>query len=1286
MEKLSWEMIDSGATFQRLVNDLFALEINNPAFLSGNPDIGKDAGWDGRYEGIFMGISGLWSFQAKWTKNNLTSAYNALRPQLEEELKKASRNKVDTLLFVTNADLQIGTEGHVGKLEKLNENQKYVKQLFVWQRADLESRIKQYPLLRYLYFGDSQNPMFVSPSMFAEKEDLLDGVLVERKEEFEKFKEFILDDKRNILIVHAVGGCGKTHFIAEAGKVCHVLNPKIQARYCRPNIRNVDEAINEELNHEKDYVIFLDDAERYLDDAKKLIAHTRTYSPGKLKIVLSSRSSGKEIVRNLAHSQRIYDCSEFELSQISEDGLINILIHSAGSKPISYPERIVRELNGNLFLIVTTGKLIHGSRIDPKLIKTQIKESLDREAAAALIEISSFDESSIKLLLRELSIVVPFPAESREMIVEKLSSILRLDVQLLDGAIDRLVETNILRLVGASIRFNPDMKGDIYLSVNLDRSNGEKLINQVFENWLSVYPEKITANIAAASRHSETDSAGRAVKGLIKKWIGEVSSTSEEQKASNLKMITPIAYLAPGEAIGLMYSYIDSTAAIDAYGLGRDAYGPIIYQILHLPGLQKEALDLIRYIDQKKLNGTYTNYEPGNLIRQATSPLELDIKLAIDSLSELLIWVSGEGCTDKQARLVSEGVRESLAGSHEYRESYGNQMTFGRRVLLYEKSHKEVVDRYRDKGMEILCALIFHPNNKIKKIGIEIADDIGHESASVSDAFLARIILDRKKVIAWMQTLIGELVTHEVTSEVEDVLIKYWASNNLHENLSVETADILRGISRPPEYVIFKYFVSSGVIIGDFLEIEKNAPATDRWSWLVHNHFRRNEFDRLELDATVEQLAKKYVNASEIIAYLRSLDSETQDIRSWGYVPLIETWAKFNNEAFIEIVNSANLLNRVPSIFQLGIHKVASDQDKSHVLVYAKEILDNLEDLDRGKVDVLLDLLSEYDVPTAEFMPCLVEIIKNADTYLKSNILHKVFFIFNSRSQEEKVSVGVILEVSLTGSVDSHVLDMFNFLLSQAIEWDLPEKCLSELRIALFEIIKNIEKIDYHTDELIKFVIHGDLERFIALVDYRLKKYQENPEGRFSGYFDPIPFEGFQSLGDLIKSYSDFSKLMDKINIWQREGVLYSFDIEHLVKNCKNHDEEIGGYFKMYVEDKIKQGDIDNIKIAINALYGIHFGKDSADLFLSTMVAAEKIGELKDVESVLSHQVISGGYSGTLGVAPPILVEKQEALLEISAKAPHGEIKNCIDLLAESVSRDIQRHLEEAQEFMTPKA
>ena len=141
-----------------------------------------------------------------------------------------------------------------------------------------------------------------------------------------------------------------------------------------------------------------------------------------------------------------------------------------------------------------------------------------------------------------------------------------------------------------------------------------------------------------------------------------------------------------------------------------------------------------------------------------------------------------------------------------------------------------------------------------------------------------------------------------------------------------------------------------------------------------------------------------------------------------------------------------------------------------------------------------------------------------------------------------------------------------------------------------------------------------------------------------------------------------------------------------MLKNLKNHDEKHGDYLRQYIDEKIKEGKGSDLKIAVNALFGVHFGNDTADLFLNLMLSAEKVGALDDAKEVFSHQVLSGSYSSTIGEAPPALSNKKDALTKIYEKCPPGIIKNFIDALIKSLSDDIQRHLDEGQELISPKS
>lgn len=1284
MKNLDWKKINNDKDFQRLVNDLFALEINHPSFLSSNPEIGADGGWDGRYSGKYMQLEGIWNFQAKWTKHNLNEAYKQLREELKKELEKAKKNKVQFLLLATNADLKVGTDDHIGKLEKLNKNKKYVEKLFIWPRANLESKIVKYSFLRNLYFGDPQEPMFVPPQAYIKSESSLCDVFVGRDKELTDFKTIINDEKANLYILHTGGGYGKTHFIIELAKKINNLLPNFLTWFCRPGIRDINEAINE-LDHDKDNIIFLDDAERYLEDAKKIISHTKTFSPGNLKIILSCRTSGKEILKNLADIQRIDSYNEFELPQLPDDELIKILIHTAETKTIKHPERIVKELNGNLYLIVTTGKLIKGGVEDPKKIKRYIKNNIEHEAITALKEY--LIPLQIKKLLRELSIIVPFYNEPQNSVIEKLSLLLKLDNNLISEIIDNLIEAKILRLVGKSVRFNPDMKGDIYLSVELDNDNTGKLANQMFENWLPILPKQLTSNIAAASRHLDIKmSSEEAVKTLIKEWINEASKTPDLLRATRLELITPVSFLAPEESINLVHAYIDlPNKEKDIYTLNSDSYGPIIYQVLHIPGLQESVLKLIKKISDKNISGTYDNYKPTRLIQQITSPIEVNINLAITALNELKVWVDNDKCTIAEIQLVCGGVKEALAGSHKFTESYGNQFTFGRKSLLYNQQYKKVVDKYRDTGMSILKKIIFHPNNKIKVMGINLVVNIGDETGTTENDFWKRIILDKNQAIEWLKELIQTNPSHEILSSIENALIRFWTNNNLYTDLSQKAAKILNSYPRTPEFIIFQYFVAHDTIITDFKILEDSAPEKDRWSWLVHNHFRLRGFKQEIFEQVVKEISNKYKTIRQIIEYLKLIEIEIDGISQWQYIPLIETWSRFNSSSFIEIANNQLSFQKIPERFHLGIYRACSDKDNKYVNEYAEIILSDLDNLQLSSVDNLLDLISQYKTPTDEFMPWLYQIIEKASGNIKNIILHRTLFIFQDRTKEEKNLVFSIIENVLNGSINNRTLDMIEFLLSNAIKWNVSKTNLNKIRDLLFEIIKDQPSIEYHADELLKFVFNKNIDKFIAFVEYRLTKYNTDIEIEKANEYDPIPYDGFRSSEGLIKNYNDFQKLMDKINYWRNEEILYSSDLDNILKYSNGGDDEHPNYLKNYIEEKIKQGDADNLRVSCNALLGIELEMDTADLFLNLLLSSEKAGILKEAKEVFSHQVFSGSYTSSIGQVPPHLVNKKDVLINMHQKCPAGSIKNYLDAQIKSINSDIQDHLDRDEEFMSQK-
>ena len=95
--------------FQRLVNHLFAIECNSPAFIPSSPYIGL----------IMVGMAALkgsipmiiWRvyflIQSKWTQKNFDEAESHLRSEINKEIKKAIENKVEHLHVPAASELEL---------------------------------------------------------------------------------------------------------------------------------------------------------------------------------------------------------------------------------------------------------------------------------------------------------------------------------------------------------------------------------------------------------------------------------------------------------------------------------------------------------------------------------------------------------------------------------------------------------------------------------------------------------------------------------------------------------------------------------------------------------------------------------------------------------------------------------------------------------------------------------------------------------------------------------------------------------------------------------------------------------------------------------------------------------------------------------------------------------------------------------------------------------------------------------------------------------------------------
>ena len=1286
--KLEWEKITNDKDFQRLINDVFSQEINKPGFIPSSPYIGADNGWDGRYRGDYLGIDGLWSFQAKFTKKNLEEAFKELEPILKKELQKAKENKVDNLVFITNADLRDGEEGghgrrsaHIMELEKRNKGQ--VKNLYVWHRENLELLINRWSWIRYNYFQISQYPKFVPSEEYFSKieKDLLQKDFIKRDEEFKILSKLIEDKNHKAIILHAPGGCGKSHFLKSFTNFYYKNNNKKQILFLRHSSGDFIQSLDNDLNDNREYVLVFDDAERYMDECSKAVGLIKSFSLEKIKIILACRSSGKNLILSELDKHEIKP-SEYNIHRINDpsEKELEFMLNSIVGKEIEKANQIIKTLNKNLYLITTTGKLIKKeSNIDPNDIKNKLRNTLINEALVAFKNKLSRDK--IIKILRDISLIVPF-SENKENLIKIISDDVGIKSNDVLEAIKNLEKGEILRRIGNSLRFNPDMKGDIFLSTEIDSDDGEKLVREFLDKWMPLSDEKVIANIADATRHSDTDNTKNVVCDFVQSLIDKAGSIDRGEASKKLELASRIVFVCPEKIVNLISVYLDKVPQIS-----RDSIGKVMQYLIYVNGMEKDVLRLIKTIEQKKLAGTYSNYETKGLIKNMISPVGAGLVHSIKSIDELLQWAKNEECSIEEAVLASHGASESLAGSHEHVESYGIEMSIQRKIINYSGRQKKMIDELRNKALSIMQFLLFHKNKKTRLYAVDIINSIGQDGNNRQPLF-NRIIKDELFTLALIKKFIkNESNNYKIINKLEDHLIRIWANTDSYpQNIITLAEKILNSYKRSPEYIIFSYYTAEDIVIINFDDVKKNAPEKNRWRWLVDNRFNKFNFDQNSFDKIINLISEKYKTKEEITDYLKKIDEDIGQDYYVPYIPLIETWYKFNKKELLSLSEDYDSKKEIPERYYRGFVTIKCQNNPEYLEEYANKLISNKELIKNvEKVDILLSLAKDY-FTVDQYIKYIIEIINKTSTAVKSTILHRSYFLFNEAFKKNRDKSIDILISSLDGELNERVMDMFTFLFRHLSEWGIHLKNDSELLIKIYGVLKDIKKIDYYSNELLGIVYKNNLFGFLNFIDYRLIKYAKNIEAGGNIFdFDPIPNDIFNSLEELLNTYEDFKFLMEKIFEWDSRGIIYSFDKEHLVNDIHNKSSKNEKYLIGYIEEILSSDGKDNLLKAMSALECLDFSPETQNLYLKVIIASQEFGLNKKSTSTLWHKVFTGSYSSSIGEAPKLLIDKKNALIAMRDNCPPGEIRTFIEGLIDSLSKEIQDDIDRGQELINPK-
>ena len=1284
---VDFSKITNEKDFQRLINHLFAIECNSPAFIPSSPYIGFDKGWDGRFEGFypFENLEGLFSIQSKWTQKNFNEAETYLKQEVQKEIAKAIENKVQHLRIATSAELRVD---QVNALQDLKPAT--LQSLRIWQRENLKIRFERQPFIRNFYFGDPQHPMLTPSNIyFGGLEKQLSSIPAGEISSFNKYitqiKQFLLDQNERVLLIHAPGGFGKSHLLKELASISYECDPTRQLWMIKSGYHNFEVAIQAEIDAQKKYILVLDDADRNLPILNPLLAFALK-SGVDIKIVLGSRTSGVHIIhegiRQLKASEFF---KEFKIEEWPKEDLLKLLRLTAQKDTVKDEEIILNDFQNPYFIVLIGNKIKGKGEIDFKKLKLKIIEDITEDTRVAL---KSLFQEKIDEFLINLSCVVPFSLEDKRML-DEIGKQINQSADTVRRAIKLLLDSHILRQVGRSIRFAPDMRGDIYLLYKLEDLDKEYFKNIVLK-WIPICSKNVFVNLGSTLKYGQDNIIAGILEEFVSEWVTSTKDTNGTDRKEKLKWLENVVSYVPTHCIELINAYFDNPPPKEesflhpdepyVVELDKDDYGPVIVRLIRDASNRESVVRIIERLDELNLKGTYDNYKSHTLIEECVSPLRNEIDDILATFNILENWLNVPNKI--RANLLKAALSEVLGAAHEYTRSYLDKMEFGERHLL---NHPKVIEM-REKAMLIVQKMLFHNDVNFQTAAIDISEEIGKTKMghiSAKDMPLAyRFVEERKFIIEEVAKLIKPTTDFRVLSDIQDMLLGWWA----RETPGAENGiPLLRNFPKSPEYEIFRYFSSRLEILEDFSEIEPQAPQENRWSWLVENFMQKRwKMTIDDFDRPVRELDNEYKTPEAIVKFLVNFYLKLTNHQMYPY--FITCWVKVNPQVFRRIREDAKFWSQLPERFKSAIDYKLAEDDENYLEKIANETIENLDKASREQIGTLLALIGRKLPKNRKHW--IKTLIKEGSIDVVKMVVRELYFI---HKQDRNIDdVVELLLLAILRAVNSNVEDIGkDFIdgvafITTSLKTELRQhRQISELISALYGLIKDRPELEWDDEEIIQFCI-TDLDHLIKFIDYRLEKSKES-KSRSSSRYEAIPYDGIRHLKESVKSYADFEKLLVsviKLHDTYSDGVEH-YEVEKILKPVlMARDQSNKLYIETFMIHLIQNNEIDT---ALKCAQYLPLIEETASLFLLVSQKGLEANKNAEIQSLLFTKTNpEGGWTSSHNEPPPALLEKKRVYESMCGNSS-GPLKILLDRCINSIQQSIQDHLDRDKEFMADR-
>jgi hypothetical protein len=881
-------------------------------------------------------------------------------------------------------------------------------------------------------------------------------------------------------------------------------------------------------------------------------------------------------------------------------------------------------------------------------------------------------------LLLNLACIVPFGLGDNN-VIRQLAIESKTSPDKITEAVHSLIGAGVLRQVGWSVRFSPDMIGDLYLSCELERKGNTYKVEHIISTWAPISLEKLFTNLASASEYGPVPALLEGLSRTISSWITVAEHTSSIEKQQCLIVLQKIGNMVPEASSDLLATYINITHHEPGHpSLTTDDYGPVIQKLLTTESSRYRVVQLIGCIKAKVEQGSFGNYKPESLISDSVCPAKNSKAVIHEGLDVLTSWLSEPN--EFRVKLIASALSEVLAGSHEVTRTNLKGITFFHMKLL----DKAEIRSIRNKALDMVKSMLASSVLEVAIAGIQIAYGIGVTGGGLSETGLplkSKIENERGEILNCIKELISHDADVRLLIEIEKLLLIWWA------NQIPGTEDskvILCEFPRTPEYMFIKYFVSRDYAVEDFREIEQQAPSVDRWRWFVHNIMGiAEEPDPQVIKRLAHALEQKHQTIESVAEFLSDAEKTISQYEAGLNPEIVTSWTSINPRLFFSIRENQSLWRTIPQRFVSEINFVLSEWDDELICCLYDELLLELPNPLDLHMLTFLKILTTRPVECKIAEVWLRKLIVECDSKTRAMIVRALY----GMSQNITIDLCGLLHLAI--SQECTIVEPMLSDLSYTV-WRLQSKPttnqsdeINGLKGYILERLKDSPRINGSVQLLLSFCLDS-IDDAIDFIDYRLTKgVQLQMQGGAHCQYESIPDRGIDCLVQLANSYDDYVYMMDQLMKWQMEKPAWSCcDITSIIgpRSRLTKQEQHRSFFERYIDDLLATDRIEN---AIEATRHLALNETTSDTLLKVCEKAIKANKIEDAETLLHHKIIPTEALFSLVDGPPQeLVDRGKLFSEMDTKTEseilHTIIRKCI----QSLEGQIKQYIELGEEFL----